>query len=132
MPSCGAAARDAAAVLLLVRLDLILVPTLEIDAADVCAVDRCHYIRGGRANRRPRRIKKTRDVEGYECQHHQTQAPFQPVLMATHPVEHRHGLIPLQGVEASHRTPLHAGAATVFMVYLASLEGLSAPAPFQR
>ena len=37
---------DVAAVLLLVCLNLILVATLEIDAADVCPVDRCDYIRG--------------------------------------------------------------------------------------
>jgi hypothetical protein len=71
-----------------IRLQLRLIEPAELAGRDRLPLDlrdgiaRCGVGAGA--------AEEVRDVEHHESQTHENQAPFQPVLVPAHPVEHRH------------------------------------------
>ena len=81
---------EAAAELLAVRLHLREVALLKIASGDGAAVDLGdHFARSGAGAGRSG-LDEIGNVEEHERQHHDGQAPLEPVLVPPHPVEHGH------------------------------------------
>ena len=79
-----------AAVGVAVGLHLLLVDAPEPANRNIAALDRRDdAILTGTVERRA--PHETGDVERYERDHHNCQAPLEPVLVPAHPIEHRHG-----------------------------------------
>ena len=78
-----------AAELIAVRLHLLHVHAAEAGHGNLASVDGGDDVIGARRHAVLRH--EAGDVEENECDHDDEQAPFQPVLVPAHPVEHGHG-----------------------------------------
>ena len=79
-----------AAIGVAIRLHLLLVDPAEPPDGDVAAVDAGDdAVIAGAIE--PGILQEAGDVNGYECNNDHGQAPLEPGLVSSHPIEHRHG-----------------------------------------
>ena len=81
---------ELAAVGELIRLHLLEIDAAEIGRGDVAPFDARHNVSWRGTWRTGEEIG---DVEADKCQNDDPEAPFEPVLVLPHPVEHCHGLV---------------------------------------